>query len=1070
MPVFKPLKVYKSSAGSGKTTTLALEYLKLALGRGEHFRHILALTFTNKAAQEMKDRILDYLQLIIDFGNNKKSEKPFFLNELIAETPIYRELSTEKAYQKISNDANSLYKNLIHRYSEYAVTTIDSFTNRIIKSFSHDLGLSFNYQVELKTALLIDLAIEELLSRIDKEESLLTQTLTTYSQNKINNEKSRNIRQDLKSRAYSLLNDLEEEYLVSLREMSLEDLQAIQAHIEQSIETFENDLQNTAKEFIEICTANGIEKSSFYNRAAIYNYFERIVKGDFSKLEPNASTLKTINENKWTAAKVTIDQSNLIETHQAGFIRLFNQVQSIVESFADYKLRKEINTYFYPFMILTELEKILNQMKSEQQMIHISDFNKVISKSVAHETAPYIYERIGNKFQSYLLDEFQDTSVLQWHNLIPLVENGIAQNYFSLVVGDAKQSIYRWRGSNVKQFSHFPKLSKPTSDPYMIQRQNLLNQSFEEVNLQNNYRTGKNIVDFNNLLFNFIKTHNYLPQSMVDIYEASDQKVFKSDTGSFVQIHAIDSKNANSSEEANQEYIQKVYELIVQSREDGYQLKDIAVLARKNKLLIEIAHLLLEKGIPVISTESLHADSSPLVKFILSFVNHLYFPKESLYQSEIIYFLSQANQFKDKLDFKKAIENNQADKELKELWDLLGIQFIAEDYTNSDTYEAIESICEIFRLDRTDSLLHFFLEAAYIFSQENHQSLSHFIDWWDLNAEDYKLDVPEDWEAVKLMSFHKAKGLEFPVVINLFGENHFKESNWNASEIWLNPDLEDIPKLQSFPFKINSLKETKFDEIYQNEKDFETLDKINLFYVAMTRPKERLHLICDIYYPPRDSKNEAFKFSKLIDDFIQSQSIEEVETQSFLYGSRNKVKPKGQNAENTNPKLSQIKHDKWKEHIQMSLDIDDEKLAAADWGTKVHRFFSQIKSEDDIQNHLKLSKNKLHLSDKELEDLVKMAEQVLKHPQLSNLYKPGHLILNERDFYTSENKVLRPDRIVKLDNHIYILDYKTGSETSKDERQVKEYCYHLKEITGLKSHGFLVYLHNNIKIIEIEIK
>ena len=1059
----KPLKVYKSSAGSGKTTTLALEYLKLALGRGDHFRHILALTFTNKAAQEMKDRILDYLQLIIDFGKDPKTEIPFFLEHLISEIPNYRDLSSVKAIQKISNDANYLYKNLIHRYSEYAVTTIDSFTNRIIKSFSHDLGLSFNYQVELKTALLIDLAIEELLSRIDKEEDLLTKILAKYSQSKIDGEKSRNIRQDLKSRAYSLLNDLEEEYLESLREMSLEELQDIQVEIDQSIKRFENDLQKIGNEFIEICKSKGIDKASFYNRSAIYNYFERIASEKFSQLEPNVTTLKTINENKWTASKVTSEQTDLIESNKGHFIKLFNELQVAKESNSEYQLRKEINNQFYPFMILLELEKILNQMKSEQQMIHISDFNKLISKHVSHETAPYIYERIGNKFQNYLLDEFQDTSVLQWHNLIPLVENGIAQNYFSLVVGDAKQSIYRWRGSDVKQFSDFPKLSKPTDDPYMVERQNLLNQSFKEVNLQTNYRTGRNIVAFNNLLFDFIKSHHYLPDSMLDIYEASDQKVHLSETDSFVQIHTIDTKIAGKAEEVNQEYIQKVYELVQQCKNDGYQLKDIAVLARKNKQLIETARYLLEKGIPVISTESLHADSSPLVKFVLSFINYLYFPKESLYQSEILYFLSQSTAFKDRIEFRQALEDNNPDIELQDMWALLDIQFSAYELIKNDTYEAIEHICEIFELDRTDSLLHFFLEAAYIFSQEYHQDLSHFMDWWNLNAEDYKLDVPEEWEAVKLLSFHKAKGLEFPVVINLFSDLQFKESNWNSPEIWLNPELEDIPELKSFPFKISSLKETKFNEIYQQENEFEILDKINLFYVAMTRPKERLYLLADVFHP---SKSDSFKFSQLIADFIQNQNIGEVDTQCFQWGDINKLKVQTSIEEVSHPHLINIKHDKWKDHIPMSLDTDDEKLAAADWGTKAHRFFAQIKSEEDLKEQIDPIKIKLLLSDDELSKLVQQAEQVLNHPQLSALFKKENLILNERDFYTPDKKVLRPDRIIRTDHQLFILDYKTGDKTAHHEHQIKEYCLELEKLSGLKTKGYLVYLHENIEIIE----
>jgi ATP-dependent exoDNAse (exonuclease V) beta subunit len=254
------------------------------------------------------------------------------------------------------------------------------------------------------------------------------------------------------------------------------------------------------------------------------------------------------------------------------------------------------------------------------------------------------------------------------------------------------------------------------------------------------------------------------------------------------------------------------------------------------------------------------------------------------------------------------------------------------------------------------------------------------------------------------------------------------------------------------------------------ENDFATLDKINLFYVAMTRPKERLHLLVDTYHPPKNKSSEsnAFKFNKLVDDFIGNSAIKETGLQTYQYGAINQKQEVSKNNKNTNLIITALKHEDWKKHIQMSLDTDELKMAAADWGSKVHQFFSKIKSEEDIEKHLAQSRIMLQLSDIELEDLVQKAKQVLEHPELRELYKSGNLILNEREFYTSDQKILRPDRIIKKEDHIYILDYKTGKPSQKDEQQIMQYCNELERLSSLEVTGYLVYLHDRIIVKSIK--
>ena len=1070
------LKVYKSSAGSGKTTSLAIEYLKLSLGAGDQFKNILALTFTNKAAQEMKERILEYLLAISNLDQLK--DDLFYVASLLNEIPKYAKLKEQygenEAKKVIQKDARILYKKLLHHYSEYAVTTLDSFTNRIIRSFSHDLGLSFNYQVEMDTPQLLKLAVEELVSRIDKSEDLLTRILTRYSQQKINNENSPQITEDLKNRAYSLLNDVEEIHLKPLREMDLEEVSDIHIQLETAVQSFEKELQSFGKDFINLCEKNDLDGGKLYRGASgIYAYFNRIAQKKFDNLEPKSYVLASIEEDKWYSGKASSSDRLTIDSLVNEFRSIYaNCQQFLSEKQPDYLLIKEMNHHIFPFMVLMELEKILNQMKTDEQMIHISDFNKVIAEKIAHETAPYIYERIGNKYRHYLLDEFQDTSVLQWHNLLPLIENSLSQNYFNLIVGDAKQAIYRWRGSDVEQFSQFPKLTTYSDDPFMEEREKLLQRSYSEAHLNTNYRTGKNIVDFNNQLFQFIKEHAYLPSSQQDVYKEVEQSVGKQKMESSVELHLISTVD-KLKDEVNQSYIERTYEIILDCIQQNYQYKDIVVLARKNDHLIELAKWLLSKEIPVVSTESLHADTSPLVRFIMSVIQHIYHPSERIYQIEILTFINNVHSTSSELAL--SIQQLNATDHFDQILQQHDISWNTSELKNMEAYEAVESICRIFNLDTADPLLHFFIEASFIFSHEKHQTLREFQEWWVINAKEYKLDVPEDWDAVKLMSFHKAKGLEFRVVINHFSQGHFIVGANQQAEVWINPELKDFPSIKSFPFKVSKLKNTRFEHLLTQETDYGLLDSINLFYVAMTRPQQKLYLLVDEVkdkskVPKEDEKQ--FRFDHLLDQFIQEKSFKEIAENIYHYGDTEPVKKDDKVVslyENRHMKAQ--KNAEWQKEISLALEEPEhlnEALKSAEWGKKVHAVLAEIQDIDQAETALRKLVYRGVIKDEEQDEISQKVAQVLTHPGLSKYFNKDLLAYNERELFNDHKKLDRPDRIVKINDEWMVIDYKTGKENKKHHQQIQGYISQLNRLTKQKTNGLLVYLNDKILIVPVQ--
>ena len=1075
------LHVYKSSAGSGKTTALTIEYLKLALSSDYAFKHILALTFTNKAAQEMKDRILEYLQKlqILDstqiIAAPEDEEIPFFIYDIIQGISKYKraleKYGEEYVLELIKEDSKSLYTRIIHHYSEFTVTTLDSFTNRLIRSFSHDLGLSFNYQVELDSQQLLKDAVDELINRVGKHNDMLTQVLKQFSQQKIDGEKSRRIKNELESRAKSLLNDVEEEYLIPLRELSIEKILKVYKRIIIELKKIENQWQDFGQTFVDLCEMNGIDaKMLYHGKSGILPYFEKLKHKDFNKLTPNSYVFATIEEQKWTSGSATNENKFSIESVSGRLTEIYQQLMtSLSENQSDYLLMIQIKRGIFPYMVLMELEKILDQIKHENQMVHISDFNKIISKEISQETAPYIYERIGNKYQHYLLDEFQDTSVIQWHNLLPLIENSLSENYNNLIVGDTKQAIYRWRGSEVEQFSKLPELIADKKDQLLLQREQILKNNYLELQLNTNYRSGQVIVDFNNQLFQYIKDHAYIDESLLDIYDKHWQVSKDDENKGMAEVRFISLPSKTKRDIYLETYKEITLDIIIDSKKKGYKYKDMAILARNNKDLTELAQFLLAHNIPIVSSESLYVDSSPQVQFMMSLIRYMMHPHEFVYQVEILRYMLEDGRIEglglESLTTELATLD--AKDELQKYWDLLNID-IDKDYIISlEAYDALETIARAFKVNMNESLSHFFIEASFIFTKEKHQGLSEFILWWELKSKDFKLDIPDDWDAVRLMSFHKVKGLEFPIVVNWFSQT-LSPDKTGKSTIWINPLLKQFPEITSFPFTLSALENTAHQDVYDSEMNKSGLDNVNLFYVANTRPTEKLFLLVD---SSSKSKSDAkgFQFNTLMNAFVKHANMLEIDEHTFRMGEDLIQKDKT-NEKKDDSDVLLLKNNMtsdWNTTMELALDGGELNDMAA-WGQKVHLVLAEINTKNDIDMAFRRLVYKGVIDDGEQEIIHELALQVINHPQLLAYYQEDVQVYNERDMVDDQGKIIRPDRLVFVNNLVVVIDYKTGHPKKKDQDQINNYCAQIGNLLKKDVNGYLVYLHEEIMIEEIK--
>jgi len=464
-------QVYNASAGSGKTFTLVKEYIKVLLNSDDifSFQKILAITFTNKAAGEMKERVLSSLE---DFADGKEND---LFNVLIKEIRIDKNLIQERSKKIL----DAILKN----YAAFSITTIDSFTHKIIKNFAYDLGLSLNFEVEMDGVSLLNEAVDVLISKIGTDKKL-TSLLIDYSLDKTDDDKSWDISRDLSEFAKMLLNEDDVAHFRILADKQLDDFTNLKTKLYNQQKELKESIKKVGEECIQLIDSNDLEHKDFM-RGTIPKFFDDLstksVNIDFIK---RSETIKKAIENNQYYSKSTLDSvASSIDQIVPEIIRLFKESELIYQQFSMNKLALKS---IIPLAVLNNINSELETIKEDNNIRLNAEFNQLISDNIKNQPAPFIYERIGQRFQHYFIDEMQDTSVLQWQNLVPLIDNTLAQeNSNLLLVGDGKQAIYRWRGGKAEQFIE---LGSDRENPFHVPK--------EIKNLDTNYRSYSEIIKF----------------------------------------------------------------------------------------------------------------------------------------------------------------------------------------------------------------------------------------------------------------------------------------------------------------------------------------------------------------------------------------------------------------------------------------------------------------------------------------------------------------------------------------------------------------------------------------------
>ncbi len=1044
MPTGANFIICRASAGSGKTYRLVKQYLKLAFSGSEkelanQFKSILAITFTNKAANEMKDRVLLYLDEIIEQGL-----RSFMAKDLCDELSV--DINTLQRYAKIVSTS------ILHNYSDLAICTIDSFSHHIVRTFAHDLGVSPNFEVKIDPKELIQESVDELMSLAGSDnDNGLTDLMCDFSETMMEERGKYNIEGAIRKLAQEVFKEDTPQFLNKLQSISIEEFRNKYKKLKEENKKFEEKLRSLGSEALKLLNDNDIAAEDLYRGSSgIYSFFTKIANGNFA--DPSKGTIGFIEEQKSTSAKCSASKQSVIAGLRPEIENHYRNIEQLrQEGVKLYNSRKAVMDNLYTLAMLNKINSIISEYYKENGLLHISEFNKMISEIVQEDPAPFIYERIGNKYQSYLIDEFQDTSKLQWQNLIPLVENGVANHNLSLIVGDGKQAIYRFRKGDVEQFNALPhvdsKLHGSVFEHPAI---------FQKDRLECNRRSTKAIVDFNNEFFKWAVQERFSNnEEIVQTYigekpDKPDLAQVSVKEGGYVQVGFYDDKE--SKDILWEQLLQAIRQ---QVDEKGYQYRDIAILARTNTTLSIISNYLTKNNIPIISSESFLIANSKTIQLICAMLLYLENPHERLYNLFVIKHLQTITGAS--LDAEKLFQ----DKNIIPLEEYLrnyGFEIHCDQLRSLSLYDRCEQIVRELKLgDIEKAYTATFLGVVANYTKTHRNDSNEFLEWFD-EQDKLSTATASDQDAVQLMTIHKAKGLEAPIVIYpvLIPRNH------NTVELWVNIEDKSL-EVPASMVKLNNKTHTLFDDAYNEERKKAEMDDLNVLYVALTRPKEKLLIYCE--QPPKEGNG----YTSLLHDYVQ-QHLPHMEGDSELYATgvdSNKTANAPKAEKFACQPLERVSFPDWTDKIRIanqgSKALDKELQEHILHGLRMHEILASIITPEDIDPAIEQFSARHQLEPNESDKLKSDLAALVNDIQCKRFFEPCNKVLNEQSLYY-HGKVLRPDRIVFFDNETWVVDFKTGGFHEAYRQQIADYCAALAEMGHPNVKGCLLFVGNNIKV------
>jgi len=1045
--------IYDASAGSGKTYTLVKEYLKIILSspKNDAYRNILAITFTNKAVHEMKSRIVGSLS---EFAKEAPSAKALDLMEDLSR-------DTGLSVIKIKTKSQSIIKHLIHNYAAFDISTIDKFTHKVIRAFAHDLNLPMTFEVTLDTENLLIEAVDAIIAQAGQDETL-TKLLIDFTMEKTDDDKSWDVSREILETGRLVLNENNRNEILHFQDKSIEEFVEIKKKMQAFCKELEAENEQFATEALALIDKNGIDLKSF-SRGTFPNHLESIRDGKFNPRNKTFHEFDDIAINKTAKDRALIE--NLIP-------ELLLTLGKIYKNFEKRDFYKAFLKNITPLSLLNTVSNELAKIQSEQNILSISEFNAIIHREIQNQPAPFIYERLGERYRHFFIDEFQDTSEMQWQNLIPLIHNSLSgEDDFGnkgtlMIVGDPKQSIYRWRGGKAEQFIELGK-----------EENVFFNHEKQVKHLDTNYRSYSEVIDFNNAFFKLISAE-FSNADYKDLYENHSFQNSNSKKGGYVNISflPIIEKNdfADEEEVADKSdlYVLATLNTIQKVIQEGFEYKDIVVLTRKRDQGIAIANYLTEQDIPLLSSETLMIQNATEVRLIVYLLKYLNNSADLESKAKFLHFLALNTTIEMPIhDFIAQGMEQKIEKDFEKWLLTFDVLLSFEDVRKKSLYEAVEIIISKFILpSEGNAYVQFFLDIVLERDIRNQAGIADFLSFWDKNGDRFSIPSPEGNNAVRIMTIHKSKGLEFPVVIMPFAEEDYNRKP--KDKLWLDTDDAnlDVPKA----LIDNSSAVEGFGEnasaVFNLKKQEELLDNINVLYVALTRAEEQLYVISQSLKERKDGgfpNNMASFFIK----YLIHEGVYDAEKLEYEFGNKTRLSVSMKSVDLVKPipfvsdvlkpkniKIAQREALMWGTHQQEAIA----------YGNIVHEILAFVKDKSDVDLAItKAIENGLITLD-QVNLVKKSVYEIVNHPELSVCFNGDYIVLNEQTIVQKEGRILKPDRIVLTQNkEAYLLDYKTGVVNSKYVQQIQEYQDAIENLGYKVLKKALVYIGTEIDVVNL---
>ena len=1075
------LTIYKASAGSGKTFTLSVEYIKLLIKDPQSYRSTLAVTFTNKATEEMKLRILSQLYGIWKLLPDSKS----YIDKIKEDLDVTEEYMSERAGIALHN--------IVHNYSYFRIETIDSFFQSVLRNLARELDLTANLRIELNDYQIERNAVDELINSLDENSELLT-WIMEYIRENMDDDKDWNVIGNIKRFGENIFREYYKTNSKKLNERVLEEgfFKQYTSKLRQMRNEAEVEMQNEAAQFFDALNHNGIEIDDLNNgKNGPAGYFIKIKKGIYNNTIVTKRLQKVLDEgseSSWVKQKSSKETQDIVrELANSTLTPLVHHAEDV----------RQKNWYIYGSAVLTlrhlnqlrllnSIENKVRMMNVEQNRFLLSDTHTLLHSLIRDTDSPFIFEKIGNYLENIMIDEFQDTSTVQWQNFKVLLEECMShgEQQGNLIVGDVKQSIYRWRSGDWRMLNNIER-----EFPY-------LNSMLNVCSLDTNYRSSRRVITFNNAFFKRASELEYADQksSTPDTSSPEQLKKAYSDVAqkvpSFRDNHGYVSINLLPNEDYRQQALQKTAEAVSLLLDSGANYSDIAILVRSNDIIQLIAEFFANElpDVKIVSDEAFRLDSSVSVNIIVNAMLWLTHPDNILAKAYIAkayqtYVLEKSEQETNKLlATAEGIDSALPCALIDKRNDLLTMPIF-------ELAEQIYTLFNIGNIKGEDAYLYAFYDALTDFIANNTADIDSFVEEWN-DSIAAKTIQASAIDGIRIITIHQSKGLEFEHVVIPFCDWTLEKGN----TIWCTPQVEPYNELPLIPvdFSASQMKGTIYEFDYNEEHLQNCVDNLNLLYVAFTRAASSLFVIAQRGTPSSRSYivEQAITDIKLEGSSLDGDPSDKKAELLFSYGEleivETKTKKKSDNiftpeVENMNVDMATFSNkvefkqsNKSRDFVaddDENTDDDDRKqLSYIKTGKILHYLFSTINTTDDIDTSLaQLEMDGLiEESDTNIKRLRDMLHKRFSNRQVADWFSSRWTLFNEctiLDYDTATDTVRehRPDRVMKDEKtgEVVIVDFKFGSPRPEYVEQVNRYKALTQNMGYPNVKGYLWFVYSN---------